>query len=97
MTFTTGGGEVLKQDSRGRIRYTPERREELLAEFEKSSLPGAKFAALIGVKSSTFAGWRTRAGVLAQNPNLVLLRQACVTTKNPVGVVGGEDFRWQAC
>ena len=34
-----------------------QRRERLLDEFEKSGLSGAKFAALSGIKYSTFANW----------------------------------------
>jgi len=36
------------------------RREELLAEFGRSGLSGAKFAALAGIKYSTFAAWVQR-------------------------------------
>jgi hypothetical protein len=37
---------VLKTSSRGRVRTPPERRMALLAEFERSGLSAAKFAAL---------------------------------------------------
>ena len=37
-----------------------ERREGLLDEFERSGLSGAKFAALMGLKYPTFAGWVQR-------------------------------------
>ena len=48
---------VLKTDTIGRV-FTPlERRRNLLEEFEKSGLSGTKFAALVGVKYSTFASW----------------------------------------
>jgi hypothetical protein len=57
MTSTTAGPEVLKQDRRGRVRVTRERREALLAEFDRSNLSGAKFAELAGIKYSTFANW----------------------------------------
>jgi hypothetical protein len=36
------------------------RREELLDEFERSGLSGPKFAALVGIKYSTFAAWAHR-------------------------------------
>jgi hypothetical protein len=49
--------EILKQDQRGRVRTPVERREALLDEFEGSSLSGAKFAAMVGVKYATFANW----------------------------------------
>ena len=57
-TSTPGASvEILKQDERGRVRTSVERREALLDEFEGSSLSGAKFAALVGVKYATFANW----------------------------------------
>jgi hypothetical protein len=49
--------EILKQDSRGRVRVAVERREQLLDEFERSGASGAKFARLAGIKYATFAGW----------------------------------------
>lgn len=49
--------EVLKQDTRGRVRTPPERREGLLEEFERSGLSAAKFSKLVGVKYATFANW----------------------------------------
>lgn len=48
---------ILKTDSRGRVRTPPERREALLAEFERSGLSGAKFSAMVGVRYQTFATW----------------------------------------
>jgi len=48
---------ILKTDTRGRVRTPRQKREELLAEFERSGLSGAKFAALAGVRYTTFAGW----------------------------------------
>lgn len=49
--------DLLKTDTRGRVRVPNERREELLNEFERGGLSGPKFAALIGVKYQTFAWW----------------------------------------
>lgn len=48
---------VLKSDVLGRIRTPGERRRSLLEEFDRSGLSGVKFAALAGVKYSTFASW----------------------------------------
>jgi hypothetical protein len=48
---------VLKSDELGRVRTPPERREQLLDEFECSGLSGVKFAALTGIKYQTFAAW----------------------------------------
>lgn len=49
--------QLLKVDARGRVWTPPERREEILDEFERRGMPGTKFAACIGVKYSTFASW----------------------------------------
>jgi hypothetical protein len=57
MTSTNGEAEILKQDARGRVRVSAERREALLDEFERSALSGAKFAQLAGIKYPTFANW----------------------------------------
>ena len=50
--------EVLKQDTRGRVRTPVERRESLLDEFERSGVSGAEFARLAGIKYATFMAWR---------------------------------------
>ena len=69
MTSTLVVTEVLKQDSRGRVRVSVERRESLLDEFERSGASGAKFARLAGIKYATFANWvqkrRKRCGALS--------------------------------
>ena len=49
--------QVLKTDELGRVRTPTARRESLIQEFERSGLSGAKFAALTGIKYSTFASW----------------------------------------
>ncbi len=53
-------GAILKTDTQGRVQTPAAQRERLLDEFEKSGLSGAKFAALVGVKYQTFAGWAAR-------------------------------------
>jgi transposase-like protein len=50
--------ELLKVDRRGRVRVSPERREALLDEFERSGVSAVQFALHIGVKYQTFAHWR---------------------------------------
>jgi hypothetical protein len=57
MTPTQKESEILKTDTRGRVRTTPARRQELLKEFDKSGLSAPKFAALTGLKYQTLAGW----------------------------------------
>ena len=50
----------------------PQRREELLMEFERSGLPATKFAALAGVRYQTFATWckSIKSGALQRSPPL---------------------------
>ncbi len=51
---------LIKTDARGRMQRTPEQRERILDEYERSGLSGPKFAALCGVKYQTFASWLAR-------------------------------------
>ena len=78
----SGNGSMLKSDTLGRMRTPPERRKELLAEFERSGLSGKKFAALVGVKYSTFAFWlqqrRRKAASAAKPPDTVRWLEAVV-------------------
>lgn len=57
MNTTPMNEVVLKQDGLGRVRTPRARREQLLDEFERSGLPGLKFAELVGIKYPTFATW----------------------------------------
>ena len=58
MTSTTGMVDgLIKHDTRGRLRTTRERREALLAEYDRSAMTGRKFAKWAGIKYSTFANW----------------------------------------
>ena len=49
--------KIIKADTHGRLRTTAERREFLLAEFERSAMTGRKFAEWAGIKYSTFGNW----------------------------------------
>ena len=60
MTHLEAGSEILKTDQRGRVRTSPERRRQLLEEFDRSGLSAPKFAALTGLKYQTLAGWLHR-------------------------------------
>jgi len=51
---------LIKTDVLGRMQRTPEQRERILDEYERSGLSGPKFAALCGVKYQTFAAWLAR-------------------------------------
>ena len=57
MTSLNAKTEVLKQDARGRVRVSAQRREALLDEFERCGASAAKFARLVGIRYSTFANW----------------------------------------
>ena len=72
MTTTNGLTDgIIKLDTRGRMRTTRERREALLAEFDRSGMSGQKFAAWAGIKYSTWANWvqqrRKKQGACAPN------------------------------
>ena len=59
----------MVQDTLGRVRTPPEKREQILDEYERSGMSGAAFAALVGVKYSTLAWWiqrRRKNGVAAR-------------------------------
>lgn len=51
---------LLKVDTRGRVRTSPERRQAILHEFDQSGVSAAQFAKLAGIRYSTFAGWTNR-------------------------------------
>lgn len=49
--------ELLKVDSRGRVRVNAKRREALLGEYDRVGLSGPDFAAHYGIKYQTLATW----------------------------------------
>jgi transposase-like protein len=53
----SASGQIIKTDSLARVRTPPERKRELLEEFERSGLSAWKFATLVGIKYQTFAAW----------------------------------------
>jgi hypothetical protein len=57
MNMTLADETILKTDVLGRVKTPAARREQLLDEFERSGLPGLKFAELVGIKYQTFATW----------------------------------------
>lgn len=60
---------ILKTDSRGRVRMVPQRRAELLLEFERSGLPATKFAPTRrGALSDLASSWRKPSGLLRDRP-----------------------------
>ena len=49
--------EILKTDVLGRVWTPREKREALVAEYERSAMSAAEFAKWSGVKYATFTGW----------------------------------------
>ena len=93
--------QLVKQDSRGRVRYGRERREELLGEFERSGMSAAGFARLSGVRYTTFAGWLQRrkqepdgmAAVVEERSGPIRLLEAMVDAAEHHGPSGGVADR----
>lgn len=91
MTSTTGLEDgILKKDVLGRVRTPRERREALLAEFDRSGMSGQKFAAWAGIKYATFAHWRQQRrkqqgkGPRPSGKNPVRWLEAVVSKNGPV-------------
>ena len=57
MTVMESGSEILKVDEVGRVRTPPEKREAMLAEYDRSGMTGAQFARFVGVRYSTLMYW----------------------------------------
>lgn len=57
MTHLEEKQRILKVDTKGRVQTTPEQREALLDEFERSGLSGRRFAEMVGVVPVTFSAW----------------------------------------
>ncbi len=51
---------LVQTDARGRLRVSKEQRNLVLTKFEQSGMSSAKFAAAMGIKYSTLAGWLQR-------------------------------------
>ncbi len=74
-TFTMDSSEelekILKTDTLGRVRISPERREAILDDFEQSGMSGRAYARLHGICYSTFINWarkrKHRLGAQGQN------------------------------
>jgi hypothetical protein len=50
-------GEILKQDSLGRVRTPLGKRQEILAAFHGAGMSAARFTAMVGINYSTFCSW----------------------------------------
>ena len=63
MTDTNESNEaIIRADRRGRLRYTKEQKEALLAAYRDSGLSGPQFAAMHGIKYPTLASWLQNRG-----------------------------------
>jgi hypothetical protein len=61
MSFSAAeSGQIFSQDARGRLLIPLERREALLAEYDRSGMGRVKFAQYVGIKYSTLAYWLKR-------------------------------------
>jgi transposase len=66
-----GQDQIVKVDRMGRIKTPRERREALLAEFDRSGMSGQQFAKWAGIKYGTFITWvqkRRRKGQADDKP-----------------------------
>ena len=54
---------ILKRDVRGRVRTPVERREQVVAEYQRSGLALHEFARLAGIHYNTFWNWLQKAGL----------------------------------
>jgi len=52
--------EILKVDTRGRVRTSREKQEAILDELERNGMPGRQFARHVGVKYPTLMSWAQR-------------------------------------
>ena len=59
MTTTMGQDQIVKIDRIGRVKTPRERREALLAEFDRSGMSGQSFAKWAGIKHPTLTGTDT--------------------------------------
>lgn len=60
MTILPQDQQIQATDKRGRVRVTPERRTELLNEFDRSGMTSRRFAEWSGVNYQTLMGWIAR-------------------------------------
>jgi transposase-like protein len=80
---------ILKADRRGRLRYTPEQKQALIAAYEASGLSGPRFAALHGVNYQTLVSWlKKRRQFGAEHPALSSLVPAELAGPPQCGAAG---------
>ena len=62
-------GAIIKSDHCGRVRYTSQYKQEVVAAFESSSLSAPDFARQCGIKYSTLAAWVASRGCGKAKPS----------------------------
>src|ERR1051325_5167831 len=100
MTTTELRSEILPTDSKGRVRVSRQRREQLLDEFEKSGMTGSQFAKTVGLKYTTFAFWRQQrqkrkpalAGPQPQKATTVEWLETVIDKAQASGLVSGATL-----
>ena len=91
MTSTIAESVILKTYGLGRVRTPLAQREALLDAYERSGLSGMKFAALHGVKYTSFANW------VQQRNRHRLTAQAGACSEGGMGrttVPAGSSVQW---
>ena len=86
---------VLKTDNVGRVITPRERREEILAEFDRSGMSGLAFASHYGIKYQTFVAWRKkrREGQVGIPANRISLVEAVIATEAEAPVATGGSVQ----
>ena len=82
---STSETEIIKTDSRGRMRTPARRREQLLQEFAHSGASARKFSQLAGIHYQTFVGWIKR-----YKPSAAPLLGTCHRAHQNQPLVGGS-------
>ena len=81
---------IIKSDRTGRMRYTQQYKDEVLAAYEASGMSGPAFAEHCGVKYPTFAGWvaKRRSGNGEAAPAAGAQKFVLAEFGGPVGAAG---------
>lgn len=71
---------ILRADTLSRVRTPAAKREQILAEFDRSGLSGARFARLHGINYQTLMNWKRKRSA-ASSPNAATSNP----TADPIG------------
>lgn len=92
---------IIRTDRRGRLRYTAEQKQTLIAAYESSGLSGPKFAELHGVCYQTLVYWlKKRHSSATGHPALLSLipaeldhGQDCSAANHPMEILLADGTR----